>query len=246
MSERERGGRKEESRGKGAGREREARRPRADSRGLMTSHNGRPPRLVEPVCSARVAPHAGACEDLKGRSTSSLRPRTSGAVAPSAPCAEVGVVGVGGDGPRRPAGAWRRRGPRPRAPPLLPGSSPDCAPALLPVPRVHPPESGSTLSRCIPADSLPSPERGEPAAGFLKLSFLFRDSAAHARCPPRGREVAGAPPLPPPPRAGHLPRDSAGNFELLGAAWNLLASFMARTALPCGLLPRMHATLGDT
>lgn len=49
-----RGGRKEEDRrrgerGKPAG-------PQDDRRGLMTSHNGRPPRVVEPVCSARVAP----------------------------------------------------------------------------------------------------------------------------------------------------------------------------------------------
>lgn len=81
---RPRGGRKEAGggrgeRGKPAG-------PQDDRRGLMTSHNGRPPRVVEPVCSARVAPQAGACEERKGRGTSSpRRPDASGAVAPSPP-----------------------------------------------------------------------------------------------------------------------------------------------------------------
>lgn len=80
---RPRGGRKE---ARGAGRAREARGSQDGRRGPMTSHNGRPPRVVEPVCSARVAPEAGAREERKGRGTSCpRRPDPSGAVAPSPP-----------------------------------------------------------------------------------------------------------------------------------------------------------------
>ncbi|ERE77818.1 zinc finger CCCH domain-containing protein 18 isoform 1 [Cricetulus griseus] len=55
----------------------------------MTSHNGRPPRVVEPVCSARVVPEARVSEKRKGRGTSCPRcSHLSGAVAASRPRAE--------------------------------------------------------------------------------------------------------------------------------------------------------------